>query len=67
MKEIDIQKIVRDTVKGIGYDRGKYGFDAANLAVLVAIDPQSPDIAQGVNEGEGTFSSQGAGDQMGIR
>jgi S-adenosylmethionine synthetase len=60
---IDIQKIVRNTVKEIGYDRGKYGFDAANLAVLVAIDPQSPDIAQGVNEGEGQYLSQGAGDQ----
>ena len=60
---IDIQKVVRNTVKEIGYDRGKYGFDAANLAVLVAIDPQSPDIAQGVNEGEGEFLSQGAGDQ----
>ena len=60
---IDIQKIVRNTVKEIGYDRGKYGFDAANLAVLVAIDPQSPDIAQGVNEGEGKYLSQGAGDQ----
>ena len=60
---VDIQKIVRDTVKEIGYDRGKYGFDAENLAVLVAIDPQSPDIAQGVNEGEGEFKEQGAGDQ----
>ena len=60
---IDIQKIVRKTVKEIGYDRGKYGFDAENLAVLVAIDPQSPDIAQGVNEGEGEFKAQGAGDQ----
>lgn len=60
---IDIQKIVRNTVKEIGYDRGKYGFDAANLAVLVAIDPQSPDIAQGVNEGEGDDITQGAGDQ----
>ncbi len=60
---IDIQKTVRDTVKEIGYDRGKYGFDAENLAVLVAIDPQSPDIAQGVNEGEGDFQEQGAGDQ----
>jgi S-adenosylmethionine synthetase len=60
---IDIQKVVRDTVKEIGYDRGKYGFDAENLAVLVAIDPQSPDIAQGVNEGEGSFKEQGAGDQ----
>jgi S-adenosylmethionine synthetase len=60
---IDIQKVVRETVKEIGYDRGKYGFDAENLAVLVAIDPQSPDIAQGVNEGEGDFKEQGAGDQ----
>jgi S-adenosylmethionine synthetase len=60
---IDVQKIVRETVKEIGYDRGKYGFDAENLAVLVAIDPQSPDIAQGVNEGEGSYTEQGAGDQ----
>lgn len=60
---VDIQKVVRDTVKEIGYDRGKYGFDAENLAVLVAIDPQSPDIAQGVNEGEGEYQEQGAGDQ----
>lgn len=60
---VDIQKVVRDTVKEIGYDRGKYGFDAENLAVLVAIDPQSPDIAQGVNEGQGDFKEQGAGDQ----
>jgi len=58
---VDIQKIVRNTVKEIGYDRGKYGFDAENLAVLVAIDPQSPDIAMGVNEGEN--KEQGAGDQ----
>ncbi len=60
---VDIQKIVRNTVKEIGYDRGKYGFDADNLAVLVAIDPQSPDIALGVNEGVGEEKNQGAGDQ----
>jgi S-adenosylmethionine synthetase len=60
---INVQEIVRDTVREIGYDRGKYGFDADNLAVLVAIDPQSPDIAQGVNEGEGSYQEQGAGDQ----
>jgi S-adenosylmethionine synthetase len=60
---VDVQKIVRETVKEIGYDRGKYGFDADNLAVLVAIDPQSPDIAQGVNVGEGDYQEQGAGDQ----
>ena len=60
---VDIQKIVRETVKEIGYDRGKYGFDAETMGVLVAIDPQSPDIAQGVDEGKGTYLEQGAGDQ----
>lgn len=53
----DIQSIVRSTVNEIGYNRGKYGFDAENLAVLVAINEQSPDIAMGVGNGEG------AGDQ----
>ena len=53
----DIQKIVRETVAEIGYTRGKIGFDAENLAVLVSIDAQSPDINQGVLDGEG------AGDQ----
>ncbi|QVK18926.1 methionine adenosyltransferase [Mycoplasmatota bacterium] len=47
---IDIQKIVRDTIREIGYDRAKYGFDAEHCAVLVAINEQSADIAQGVNE-----------------
>ena len=60
---VDIQKIVRETVKEIGYDRGKYGFDAETMGVLVAIDPQSPDIAQGVDEGKGAYLEQGAGDQ----
>lgn len=54
---VDIQSVVRNTVKEIGYDRGKIGFDAENLAVLVCLDEQSPDIAMGVKEGEG------AGDQ----
>lgn len=58
---VDVQKIVRDTVTEIGYVRGKYGFDADNLAVLTAIDPQSPDIAMGVDES--TDHEQGAGDQ----
>ena len=58
---VDVQKIVRDTVKEIGYDRGKFGFDADNLAVLCAIDPQSPDIAMGVDES--SDHEQGAGDQ----
>ena len=52
----DVQKIVRRTVENIGYNRGKYGFDAENLAVLVAIDEQSSDIAMGVDR-------DGAGDQ----
>ena len=58
---VDLQKIVRDTVKEIGYVRGKFGFDADNLAVLSAIDPQSPDIAMGVDES--SKHEQGAGDQ----
>lgn len=53
----DVQKIVRKTVEEIGYNRGKIGFDAENLAVLVSLDSQSPDIAMGVKDGEG------AGDQ----
>lgn len=58
---VDVQKIVRDKVAEIGYTRGKFGFDAENLAVMTAIDPQSPDIAMGVDE---TLShEQGAGDQ----
>jgi S-adenosylmethionine synthetase len=59
---VDIQKIVRQVVKNIGYDRGKYGFDSETMGVLVAIDPQSVDIALGVDETpEG--KEQGAGDQ----
>lgn len=47
---VDIQKVVRDTIKEIGYTRAKFGFDGDTVAVLVALDEQSPDIAQGVNE-----------------
>lgn len=54
---VDVQKIVRETVDRIGYNRGKFGFDAENLAVLVSLDEQSPDIAMGVHDGDG------AGDQ----
>jgi S-adenosylmethionine synthetase len=53
---VDIPKLVRDTIRNIGYDRAKYGFDADNCAVLTAIDEQSPDIAMGVDK-------LGAGDQ----
>lgn len=58
---VDVQKIVRDKVVEIGYTRGKFGFDAENLAVMTAIDPQSPDIAMGVDET--SSHEQGAGDQ----
>lgn len=60
---IDFQSVVRNTIKSIGYDHSSKGFDAHTCGVMVALDKQSPDIAQGVNEGEGTFTEQGAGDQ----
>ncbi|MBE9390275.1 methionine adenosyltransferase [Vagococcus salmoninarum] len=66
---VDIQKVVRETIKGIGYTRAKFGFDGDTCAVMVAIDEQSPDIAQGVNESlEARESAEesadiGAGDQ----
>ena len=67
---VDIQKVVRETVKEIGYTRAKFGFDGDTVAVLVAIDEQSPDIAQGVNQAlearEGAndaLDEIGAGDQ----
>ncbi|MDN0084632.1 methionine adenosyltransferase [Crenobacter sp. SG2305] len=60
---IDYIKIARDTIKRIGYDSSELGFDYHGCAVLVGYDKQSPDIAQGVNEGEGLDLDQGAGDQ----
>lgn len=69
---VDIPKVVRETVKGIGYTRAKYGFDWETSAVLTAIDEQSPDIAAGVDEAlesrEGSMTDDeleaiGAGDQ----
>lgn len=60
---IDYTAIVRKTIREIGYTSSEMGFDADTCAVLLAIDTQSPDIAQGVNEGEGDFEEQGAGDQ----
>ena len=47
---VDFQKVVRDTVREIGYDRAKYGFDADTCAVLVTLDKQSTDIAMGVDK-----------------
>ena len=69
---VDIQKIVRETVREIGYDRAKYGFDCDTCGVIVAIDEQSPDIAMGVNKAlearedsmtENELDAIGAGDQ----
>ncbi len=61
--QVDYAQVARDTVVEIGYDDSKLGFDGHSAAVLVALDKQSPDIAQGVNEGDGLDLDQGAGDQ----
>ncbi len=60
---IDYQDVVREAIKEIGYNSSDMGFDWQSCAVLVTLDKQSPDIAQGVNEGEGLDLDQGAGDQ----
>jgi S-adenosylmethionine synthetase len=69
---VEIPSIVRETIKGIGYDRESVGFDGNTCGVVTSIDPQSPDIAQGVDtayetrtgiSGEDVLNSQGAGDQ----
>jgi S-adenosylmethionine synthetase len=69
---VEIAKIVRETIVGIGYDRESYGFDGNTCGVMTSIDPQSPNIAQGVDtayetragtSGEDILNSQGAGDQ----
>jgi len=69
---VEIPKLVRDTINAIGYDNAQYGFDGNTCAVITTIDPQSPDIAQGVDtametrtgsSGEDVLNSQGAGDQ----
>ncbi len=60
---IDFQEVVRSKIREIGYDHSDKGFDCNTCSVNVALDKQSPDISQGVTEGEGTFNEQGAGDQ----
>ncbi len=60
---INYMEIARDTVRRIGYDNSEVGFDYKSCAVLTAINRQSPDIAQGVDEGTGLDLDQGAGDQ----
>jgi len=61
--QIEIQTIVRGVVHDIGYTSSEMGFDAATCSVQVTLGRQSPDIAQGVSEGEGLHKEQGAGDQ----
>jgi S-adenosylmethionine synthetase len=60
---VDYIKVARDTLKRIGYDNADFGIDYKSCAVMVCYDKQSPDIAQGVNEGSGLDLDQGAGDQ----
>jgi S-adenosylmethionine synthetase len=69
---VEIPRIVRDTIVGIGYDRESFGFDGNTCGVMTSLDPQSPNIAQGVDtayetragtSGEDILNSQGAGDQ----
>jgi len=60
---IDMPDVVRKTIRSIGYNSSDMGFDWQSCAVLTSIDKQSPDIAQGVNEGSGIDLDQGAGDQ----
>lgn len=61
--QIDYRALVRETIREIGYDQSELGFDYRSCAILLSINKQSPDIAQGVKEGQGLFGEQGAGDQ----
>ena len=60
---IDIPQIVRNTIKEIGYTHAEYGIEWETASVWVQITEQSPDISQGVSEGDGLHKEQGAGDQ----
>jgi len=61
--QVDYQTVVRDTIKRIGYTDDAFGINGDTCSVLLSIDRQSPDISQGVSEGEGMHEEQGAGDQ----
>ncbi|MEK9726842.1 MAG: methionine adenosyltransferase [Candidatus Margulisiibacteriota bacterium] len=61
--QVNVQEVVRQKLKSIGYTHPDIGLDASSCAVLVVLNKQSQDIAQGVNENDGAFSEQGAGDQ----
>jgi S-adenosylmethionine synthetase len=60
---VELPTVVRDTILDVGYDDASVGLDGNSCGVLVAIEEQSPDISQGVSEGEGLYKEQGAGDQ----
>jgi S-adenosylmethionine synthetase len=60
---VDIPEVARQTIRDIGYHSSDMGFDWQTCSMVTSIDQQSPDIAQGVNEGDGLFKEQGAGDQ----
>jgi S-adenosylmethionine synthetase len=60
---VNFGKLARQVIKDIGYTDSAMGFDADTCGVLIAIEPQSPDISQGVTAGQGMFKEQGAGDQ----
>nr|MCU0610087.1 methionine adenosyltransferase [Chitinispirillaceae bacterium] len=60
---VDIQSLVRETIKQIGYNDPALGFDADSCGIMVSVHQQSPDISQGVTEGQGLYKEQGAGDQ----
>ncbi len=60
---VDVHEVVREAIQKIGYNNADYMFEAKSCGILVALHQQSPDIAQGVNTGEGLHKEQGAGDQ----
>jgi S-adenosylmethionine synthetase len=60
---VDVQDVVRNAIQQIGYNNADYMFDSQSCGILTALHQQSPDIAQGVNTGEGLHKEQGAGDQ----
>jgi S-adenosylmethionine synthetase len=61
---LDVPELVRETIRKIGYDHGDYGYHCDHISVLVSLDKQSPDIAQGVNEAYETRTEGGAGDEL---
>ncbi|MBN2079196.1 MAG: methionine adenosyltransferase [Spirochaetes bacterium] len=62
-QQVDYEKVARQVVRDIGYTDSEIGFDADTCEVQIYVDRQSPDISQGVTEGQGLFAEQGAGDQ----